>query len=220
MLKNIHFLLFFLILIPLQIVNSQSSSNEYIEVKGTVNDFNDLPIKGAWLYVDSVRTKEKTNNKGSFKAKLNPNTKLVTIYSPDYGFISQVYNGAWELTFKFSQNAKPFAKEDLESLGFKVDKQANMNTSNYSDFKSIYEILKAKFPQVRIIGTKIVIAKGVNSYSGNTDPLILVNRRPTNDISTIPTSEIKSIRVIKKGSETAEYGIQGLNGVLLITLKN
>jgi hypothetical protein len=40
------------------------------------------------------------------------------------------------------------------------------------------------------------------------------------ELGTIPTSEVKLIRVIDKGSEAAQYGgLKAANGVILITLK-
>ncbi|MFH6604785.1 TonB-dependent receptor plug domain-containing protein [Maribacter algicola] len=63
------------------------------------------------------------------------------------------------------------------------------------------------------------MGKGANNFSGNKDPLILVNGQPMTDVSSIPTSEIKLIWVISKGSETAQYGLRGTNGVILIDLK-
>jgi len=50
-------------------------------------------------------------------------------------------------------------------------------------------------------------------------PLFIVDGVPVTNIETISVNSIETIRVLKDISETAEYGVQGTNGVVLITIK-
>ena len=77
-------------------------------------------------------------------------------------------------------------------------------------------------PRIRI--------RGVNSITGNRDPLFVIDGVPTvsggfssvantNPLSDINPNDIESIEVLKDGAATAIYGSRGANGVILITTK-
>lgn len=68
-----------------------------------------------------------------------------------------------------------------------------------------------------------ILVRGQNSISANTTPLIVVDGIPfnksggvTNDIN---PNDIASIEILKDASATAIYGMNGSNGVILITTK-
>jgi TonB-linked SusC/RagA family outer membrane protein len=71
--------------------------------------------------------------------------------------------------------------------------------------------------------TKAGIAKIIrgNSTINGSDPLIIVDGIicPNTNIEFIPTEEIESISILKDGSTTAIYGIQGAIGAIVITTK-
>ncbi len=204
-----------------QYMESQSDKGISMVINGTVVGTDDEPIKGAVVFVDSTKTNTKTNKDGLFKIKLSPDTKILTVFSEKYGMVSKEYNGNEPISFKFSENAGPLSEKELAEMGFKLNTAQKRNATNYADYATIYDILKAKFPQVRVTSDqRIIISKGINTYSGNTDPLVLVDGQPRSNIGTIPTSEIKSIRVVQKGDEASEYGLRGVNGVLLVALKD
>lgn len=60
--------------------------------------------------------------------------------------------------------------------------------------------------------------RGKATFSGSTNPLILVDgvERSFGDID---ANEIESVSILKDASATAVYGVQGANGVILITTK-
>ena len=60
--------------------------------------------------------------------------------------------------------------------------------------------------------------RGVSSYAGGTDPLVLVDGVPRS-MSDIDVDEIESFTVLKDASATAVYGAEGANGVILVTSK-
>lgn len=63
-----------------------------------------------------------------------------------------------------------------------------------------------------------VIIRGVGTNSGHTEPLYLVDNVQCDNISTINPDDVDSIDIIKDGSSSI-YGMQGANGVILITTK-
>jgi TonB-linked SusC/RagA family outer membrane protein len=61
--------------------------------------------------------------------------------------------------------------------------------------------------------------RGVGTFSGNTDPLALVDGIEVANYNNIDPNEIESVTILKDASSTAVYGIRGANGVLIITTK-
>lgn len=60
--------------------------------------------------------------------------------------------------------------------------------------------------------------RGVSSYAGGTDPLVLVDGVPRK-MNNIDVDEIESFTVLKDAAATAVYGAEGANGVILVTSK-
>ncbi|GHB86654.1 hypothetical protein GCM10007390_47870 [Persicitalea jodogahamensis] len=61
--------------------------------------------------------------------------------------------------------------------------------------------------------------RGVGTFSGNTDPLTMVDGIQIDNINNIDPNEIESVTILKDASSTAVYGIRGANGVVIITTK-
>ena len=86
-----------------------------------------------------------------------------------------------------------------------------------ASYNSIYDYINGRIPGVQVNGTKIII-RGVGSINGETDPLILVDGIQTSDISYLNPNNVADITVLKDASASI-YGVQGANGVILITTK-
>lgn len=67
-----------------------------------------------------------------------------------------------------------------------------------------------------------VIIRGVGTYSGNSDPLYVIDGFPSNSDSfrSINPNDIESLSVLKDASSLAEYGSRGSNGVVVIKTKS
>lgn len=61
--------------------------------------------------------------------------------------------------------------------------------------------------------------RGVGTFTGNTDPLVLVDGVENPNFNNIDPNEIESLTILKDASSTAVYGIRGANGVIIITTK-
>ena len=65
-----------------------------------------------------------------------------------------------------------------------------------------------------------VRVRGVGSINAGTEPLYVVDGVPFDgDLSSINTSDIKSMTVLKDAASTALYGARGANGIIMITTK-
>jgi TonB-dependent SusC/RagA subfamily outer membrane receptor len=94
------------------------------------------------------------------------------------------------------------------------------------------QLLQGNIPGLTIAGTNgndpnpeyRIQLRGVSTLHLGTSgygvvPLFIVDGIPVINIEVISLNSIESIRVLKDISETAEYGVQGTNGVVLITTK-
>lgn len=67
-------------------------------------------------------------------------------------------------------------------------------------------------------GTTLRI-RGVGTFTGNTEPLVMIDGIETQNYNNLDPNEIENISILKDASATAVYGVRGANGVLLITTK-
>ena len=65
----------------------------------------------------------------------------------------------------------------------------------------------------------VIRIRGAGTFTGSTDPLVMVDGIETANYNNIDPNEIESISILKDASATAVYGVRGANGVLIITTK-
>lgn len=92
--------------------------------------------------------------------------------------------------------------------------------TKYSD---IFEYIRGKVPGVQVGQSgpgemPSIIIRGIGTNSEHTQPLFIVDGVQTDNISTIDPENIYQIDVIKDGT-SAIYGMQGANGVIVVTTK-
>lgn len=216
-----YILVFLIITIGLNTSSAQKRSKREIEITGHIIDQENNPVKGAYIFVDMVKTKAKTNRKGMYTLTTKRPKNSIAVYSPKMGLISQPYEKVKVINFQFGENTDPISEEEMVSLGYDFSKKKKKNEIVYSDYGTILEILDSRYPQVRIDNGRIIVGRGVHVFNADGDPLILVNKVPTSaaTLQTIPTNEVASIRVVDKGSELSTYGMQAANGLIEISLK-
>ncbi|WP_316835963.1 TonB-dependent receptor [Pedobacter nutrimenti] len=62
------------------------------------------------------------------------------------------------------------------------------------------------------------IIRGINSVRGSSDPLVLIDGLKRN-IDDVDPNDIESFSILKDASATAVYGLEGANGIIVITTK-
>ncbi len=78
-------------------------------------------------------------------------------------------------------------------------------------------LLQGRVAGLDITGDQIRI-RGVTSFYG-TDPLFVIDGIIGGNLGTVNANDIERIEVLKDASATAIYGVQGANGVILVTTK-
>lgn len=82
-------------------------------------------------------------------------------------------------------------------------------------YSNIYAYIAARCPGVQVVGNKIYI-RGKGTVLSSTEPLYVVDGVTVDDIDWINPNDVKTIDVVKDGSD---YGVRGANGVIVITTK-
>lgn len=198
------------------------NAQEKITVTGIVSDYGNKPIKGAFIFVDSLKTKAKTNKKGVYKIKLDSQAKLLTAVSLNHGIIDIDYNKQEKVNFIFPENSEAITEEELSDIGynFSYNRRYKGADASYDNYRDIFELLKSRFPNVQVRGETITIlgtGSTINSNDGSFPPIFIVNGSQVSSIATIAPINIKSIVVER--TTTSLYGSRGAGGVIKIKLK-
>lgn len=67
--------------------------------------------------------------------------------------------------------------------------------------------------------TPSIVIRGGTNWSGNSNPLIVVDGQIRSSLSDINPNDIESMDVLKDAGATALYGARAANGVILVTTK-
>ena len=214
------FIIFF-IFCNANVINAQKDNSKKSLLTGIVTDYENNPIKVALIFVDSIKTRVKTNKKGFYKIKLNQKNKIIAVFSINHGIMNMDYNGQDKINFIFPKDNYVTTEAELVLLGYTVSNSKNKEKEqNYDNYRDIFELLKSRFPNVQVIGETIRIrgtGSSITQTNGSFPPIFLVNGSEVHSIAPIAPVDIKSI-VIEKG-KTSLYGSRGAGGVIKITLK-
>jgi TonB-dependent SusC/RagA subfamily outer membrane receptor len=212
-------------------LDGQKKAKKY-SVSGFVTDISKNPVAGAMVLVDNNYTEVLTNKKGSFKIKVKPDAKLISVFTFDKGTGEALIDG--EANLNITLNGVPSAlpaslekkvkgeeinigygsieKKDLTTQVNKLD----VKNSKFAAYSNIYELMKGTLPGVQVVGNRITI-QGAASFLLSTDPLFIVDGMEVSTIDGISPTEVESIEVLK-GSAASIYGSRGANGVIMIKL--
>ena len=205
-----------------------------IAVTGEITDDQGSPILGATVQVKGTESGAVTDQEGKFTLQVaDLNAVLIVSY---IGFETQEIslNGREFIKITLAVDTKSLS--ELVVVGYGVQKKINttgaissISTKELiqSPVANISNSLVGRLPGLFATqsggepgndGSKIRI-RGVGTFSGNTDPLVLVDGIEVSNYNNIDPNEIESVTILKDASSTAVYGIRGANGVLIITTK-
>lgn len=202
------------------------------ELSGKVVNHKNKPVAHAKIYLDSIYTNIETDKNGDYNVLFSNNVAIINIYSHKYGLLSANYNNENVMNFMFlaSKNVnKAKVKKDANiKIGYSeverkylVHNIQNVDSekeNDFSAFRSVYDIIRGRFPGVMVTKSNKIIIRGVNSVRNTSDPLFVVDGIIVSDIDYIPTYNIKEITVLKDAASSI-YGSQGSAGVIQITTK-
>lgn len=202
------------------------------KVTGTViNQRTAAPVAGATVIVKNTNRATATDDAGYFTIEASAGDVLEIT---SVGYMSQevkVGTGAMNVQLAETDNQL----DNVVVIGYGTQKKklvtgatsqvkgedlAKLNTTN------ALQALQGQAAGVNITSTSgqpgggfKVNIRGVGTI-GNANPLYVVDGVITNDITYLNNSDIASIDILKDAASSAIYGINGANGVVLITTKS
>lgn len=94
----------------------------------------------------------------------------------------------------------------------------NAKDSETTTYNNMLDYLRGRVPGLNISPNGDINIRGIGSPNSDGTPLFIVDGVITPSIEYINPMEVKSVEVIKDGT-SAIYGMQGANGVIIITTK-
>lgn len=234
---------------------TQISKTDFVQqsqktVTGIVLDDRGDPVIGASVSVRGAKTGAVTDIDGKFTIRTEGNAVLVVSY---IGFEQQSISVTNKNTIRvvLVPNTSELNEVVVTALGIKREKKAlgyamqEVNTSSLTENKSasVANMLQGKVAGVQISqsgtglgGSTRIVMRGLNSLTGNNQPLWVVDGMPINDGTTeqanqwggsdcagaaseINPEDIESISILKGANAAALYGSRAQNGAIVITTK-
>nr|WP_321408587.1 TonB-dependent receptor [uncultured Carboxylicivirga sp.] len=224
-----------------RIILAPSSLNENqqetITVSGTVKDGNDDPLPGVSIVIKGTSNGTITDMNGQYSLKNVP-TNATLIFS-FIGMESQevIVNGQEQISIILQEST--YGMDEVIVVGYGTQKKSDITGS----VASVSSERLSKIPvsnvmqavQGSVAGVVInqvssipgtapnITVRGGGSITASTDPYVVVDGVPITkmggSINDINPNDIESIEILKDASAVAIYGMNGANGVILITTK-
>ena len=220
------FLLFFY-LISVSYVFGQNN----IKVSGTVKDASDQgPLIGVGVNVKGGTAATQTDVNGNFTINAPANGVLVFSYI-GYNTVEIPVNNRTAIAVALTGSLNEL--EQVVVVGYGTQRKRDLTGSITSikgeDIEKLPNInpissLQGKVPGLTIVNSgtpgaaPTVRIRGVNS-TNSADPLYVVDGVFQSSISYLNSADIESIEVLKDPSSIAIFGLQGGNGVIIVTTK-
>lgn len=205
-------------------------------VGGKVLDVsNDQPVIGATVRVKGSARGAVTDVNGAFKINAGA-SDILQVSAVNFTPVEIAAASASPLLVKLKVINK--ALNEVVVVGYGTAKRSDVTGSVSSVPKErlaqipVANVLNAMEGAVAGVtittGTNVpgaspgVLIRGVNTINGRTDPLIVMDGVPYENISLndVNANDIASIDILKDVSAVAIYGTRGANGVILITTKH
>lgn len=199
-----------------------------ITVTGTVTDVSSgEALIGATVVADNIILGTATEIDGSYSIQVNEETQSLTITYIGYG--SQTIELAGRRTIDLAMTEGEFIDE-IVVVGY--GEQSKMKLT--SAISTVDEKILKRQPVPIVSNALEGMASGLFVRQGTGEPgfsgssfevrnfgnaLVIVDGAPGN-LDELDANEIENISVLKDAAATAIYGVQGGNGVILVTTRN
>ncbi len=210
--------------------NTQTSDKG---VPGRVVDQFGQPISGATISVEGTSRKTMTDSNGEFAIQTSRNDNLL-ITAMGYQPQNVTYTNQTNLLITLTENVTSL--EEVVAVAYGTQKKVSVVGAVASVSRK--EVLQSSAPNLaaslagRLPGLTTMqtsgqpgrddvemYIRGVSTFGGGTQPLILIDGIPRSNISSLNPSDIETISILKDASATAVFGVRGANGVILITTR-
>ncbi len=195
-------------------------------LSGLVTTFESIAVANAEVKILGSKVTELTDSVGNFKIICSPKDKIMISAK---GFYSQKIKIDEKTKTAFiNLKIKPSKKNLDVAVGYGHIKEKdklhaiatmrNDKASKFLKYSNMFDLIRDSSPGVQVINGNIII-RGINSITGSSAALIVVNGTVVNSsyLSLLSPINVQSVSVMKDGS--AIYGSRGANGAVIIETK-
>ncbi len=227
---NVAFLMAFLLASCMQAKAADLQNGR--KIKGVIVSATDgQPLIGATVLVKGTKEGAITDVEGKFNLTVGDNAVLQVSY---VGFISQYVAVGSQSSLKISLKESTKTIDEVVVVGYGVQKKKLVTGATVQlkgedlqkhNTTNALQAMQGQAAGVNITSTSgqpgggiKVNVRGVGTI-GNSSPTYVVDGVITSDITYLNNADIASIDVLKDAASCAIYGVNGANGVILITTR-
>ena len=217
-------------------INTGEVQQTHKTITGTVRDENGESIIGANIIEVGTSNGTITDVNGNFTLQVANDATIQVTY---IGYLSQTITIAGNTNFNITLIEDSQALEEVVVVGYGIQKKANLTgavstvdvskTLEARPYSDISKALQGVVPGLSVISSSgrlgaqpTVTIRGLGTLSNDakSNPLIVVDGVPMDDLSLLNTQDIQSVSVLKDAASTSIYGTRAAFGVILITTKS
>ena len=206
-------------------------------VSGRVVDDADNPVAGVTVTVKGTPAAATTDEEGRYQIEI-PDGGTVLVFT-NIGFETTEAAVDGRTTIDISMRSSVSDLDEVVVVGMNISQTkrsvtgsiatiqtkelkqspvANLNNALAGRLPGLISVQQSGQPGADAAQLYI---RGISTYGGNTAPLIVIDGLPRSaaSFSNIDPNEVESISILKDATSSALYGIQGANGVVVVTTK-
>jgi TonB-linked SusC/RagA family outer membrane protein len=220
-------LIMFLLFVAYSVVVAQS-----IKIGGKVTDNSGQPLPGVTVAVKGTQLVTTTNTEGKYSITAPANATLSFSF---IGYVRQeaAVNSATVINVILIDDNKALNEVVVVGYGSQKSEKVSgaISTIKSSDVEKVNAVRVEDAIQGRVSGVEViqsgspgtnptVLIRGIPSYTGS-DPLVVIDgvEQTLTDFNSLNPTDVESISILKDAAATAIYGVNGGNGVILVTTK-
>jgi len=182
-------------------------------VTGFVSDENGEPLPGVNVQIKGTTFGTETDFDGNYSIKIKKDDVLVVNYL-GYKSVEYLIDSQTNIDVRLEEDTD--ALNEVVVVGYGTNRKSEITSS-----MSLVEAEEVNYDSEKPSINSLVQLRSVNSISGNTKPLYIINGVPVDEskFKELNENEVIQIQVLKDDAATALYGSRGANGVVIITTK-
>lgn len=224
--------IFFLLFLSVTMLFVTSgTAQEKVSLTGKVTDNTGFGLPGVSILEKGTTNGTVTDVNGNFTLQAAPNSILLFSFM---GFVSQEILVDGQTNINIEMAEATFDLDEVVAIGYGVARKRDLTGSIVSvsgeslktspDYNPV-KALQGKVPGLTMInsgvagGSPTVRIRGIATVNASTNPLYVVDGMFVDNIDFVNPNDISSVEVLKDASSLAIFGVQGANGVIIITTK-
>ena len=202
-----------------------------VQLTGVVLDIQGFPLVGVNI-MENATNGTITDIDGKFSIKVTPQSVLHVSY---IGYVTQTVKVGNKKNISIVMEEDSKTLEEVVVVGYGSQKKVSVTGAvaaiqtkelKQSSAANLSTALAGRMPGLTAMQTSgrpggddvTLYLRGAGTVNGS-NPLILIDGVPRDNISTMDPNEIASVSILKDASATAVFGVRGANGVIMITTR-